>query len=233
MKDEKAKAMLISVKIRPQIELLTNEEAGELFKSLLVYADEGKPISSENRVLTVVFAGVRAQIDVAAEKYANKCERNKTIAIEREQKKRESTNVHERTRTCTNRENTVKDKKENTGVPNGHPLDFLDSFLLYFNAQLVAKKALIKQIQHIKGNTRKAAVLARARENGEEALNIVANKAAESDFLNGKNDRGWVATFDWLMKPNNFVKVLEGNYDNTGENKAIKNNVKDIDDLWQ
>ena len=225
MKDEKAKAMLISVKIRPQIELLTNEEAGELFKSLLVYADEGKPMSSENRVLTVVFAGVRTQIDVAAEKYANKCERNKAIAIEREQKKRESTFVHERVRTCTN--------KENTSVPNGSPLDFLDSFLLYFNAQLVAKKSLIKQIQHINGNTRRAAVLARARENGEEALNIVANKAAESDFLNGKNDRGWVATFDWLMKPNNFIKVLEGNYDNTSANKGIKNNEKDIDDLWQ
>lgn len=225
MKDEKAKAMLISVKIRPQIELLTNEEAGELFKSLLVYADEGKPMSSENRVLTVVFAGVRTQIDVAAEKYANKCERNKAIAIEREQKKRESTFVHVRTRTCTN--------VENTSVPNGSPLDFLDSFLLYFNAQLVAKKSLIKQIQHINGNTRRAAVLARARENGEEALNIVANKAAESDFLNGKNDRGWVATFDWLMKPNNFIKVLEGNYDNTSANKGIKNNEKDIDDLWQ
>lgn len=225
MKDEKAKAMLISVKIRPQIELLTNEEAGELFKSLLVYADEGKPISSENRVLTVVFAGMRTQIDVAAEKYANKCERNKAIAIEREQKKRESTNVHERTRTCTN--------KENTSVPNGSSLDFLNSFLLYFNAQLVAKKSLIKQIQHINGNTRRAAVLARARENGEEALNIVANKAAESDFLNGKNDRGWVATFDWLMKPNNFVKVLEGNYDNTSANKGVKKNEKDIDDLWQ
>ena len=38
--------------------------------------------------------------------------------------------------------------------------------------------------------------------------------AGESDFLSGENDRGWKATFDWLMKPGNFIKVLEGNYSN-------------------
>lgn len=38
--------------------------------------------------------------------------------------------------------------------------------------------------------------------------------AEESNFLNGFNDRGWTADFDWLLKPKNFVKVLEGNYKN-------------------
>lgn len=34
----------------------------------------------------------------------------------------------------------------------------------------------------------------------------------QSDFLRGKNDRGWQIDFDWLMKPNNFIKVLENKY---------------------
>lgn len=34
----------------------------------------------------------------------------------------------------------------------------------------------------------------------------------KSSFLKGENDRNWSITFDWLMKPNNFIKVLEGNY---------------------
>lgn len=38
-------------------------------------------------------------------------------------------------------------------------------------------------------------------------------KAEQSDFLNGRI-KDWRADFDWIMKTNNFVKVLEGNYDN-------------------
>lgn len=35
-----------------------------------------------------------------------------------------------------------------------------------------------------------------------------------SRFCRGENDRGWVATFDWLLQPDTAVKVLEGKYDN-------------------
>ncbi len=41
-----------------------------------------------------------------------------------------------------------------------------------------------------------------------EAINNIYN----SPWLLGKNNRGWVVTFDWFVRPNNFVKVLEGNY---------------------
>ncbi len=34
----------------------------------------------------------------------------------------------------------------------------------------------------------------------------------ESQFLNGRNQRGWKATFDWLLLPDNIAKVLEGAY---------------------
>jgi len=38
---------------------------------------------------------------------------------------------------------------------------------------------------------------------------------AASDFLCGTNNNGWTATFDWVMaNSKNWVKVLEGNYDN-------------------
>jgi len=42
-------------------------------------------------------------------------------------------------------------------------------------------------------------------------------KVEASDFCKGKNDRGWRADFDWLIKnDHNMVKVLEGKYDNKG-----------------
>ena len=39
-------------------------------------------------------------------------------------------------------------------------------------------------------------------------------KVEASDFLCGRNGHGWTASFDWLMKSANAIKVLEGTYDN-------------------
>lgn len=37
-------------------------------------------------------------------------------------------------------------------------------------------------------------------------------KANESSFLAGNNDRGFKADFDWVLKPNNAIKIMEGRY---------------------
>lgn len=40
-------------------------------------------------------------------------------------------------------------------------------------------------------------------------------RVRDSAFCNGKNDRGWVATFDFLIEsPGTITKILEGKYDN-------------------
>lgn len=63
---------------------------------------------------------------------------------------------------------------------------------------------------------RKSNVRARIREYGGDVQKVykAIDKAIASDFMNGKNGKGWVASFDWMMCPSNFPKVLEGNYDN-------------------
>ena len=48
---------------------------------------------------------------------------------------------------------------------------------------------------------------------GMDGLHQAFVKAASSPFLRGKNKRGWKANFDWIMKPENFQKIMEGNYD--------------------
>lgn len=64
-------------------------------------------------------------------------------------------------------------------------------------------------------DARKKAIKARIN-NGYtiEDFTELFKKAQESDFLKGKNDRNWTATFDWLIKDANMAKVLDGNYDN-------------------
>lgn len=56
-------------------------------------------------------------------------------------------------------------------------------------------------------------LLARIKEYSiEDVLNAI-EKIKVSDFLQGKNNKGWTITFDWFVLPNNFPKVLDGNYD--------------------
>ena len=61
--------------------------------------------------------------------------------------------------------------------------------------------------------SRKKAIKARLNTYSEEDFKTLFEKAESSDFLKGKNNRNWTATFDWLIKDANFAKVLEGNYD--------------------
>lgn len=43
------------------------------------------------------------------------------------------------------------------------------------------------------------------------------DRVQASNFLHGDNRNGWSATFDWLFENSgNWVKVMEGNYDNKG-----------------
>ncbi len=48
-------------------------------------------------------------------------------------------------------------------------------------------------------------------------------KVAASDFCNGKTDRGWRATFDWMLQPDVVAKVIEGKYDNRTNAPAVRN----------
>jgi hypothetical protein len=60
---------------------------------------------------------------------------------------------------------------------------------------------------------RKKAVAARWNEHKDiEVFKAVFEKAEASSFLKGRNERNWAATFDWMMKPTNFLKILEDNY---------------------
>ena len=60
---------------------------------------------------------------------------------------------------------------------------------------------------------RKRALKSITKKFSVEDLKTVFKKAEESSFLNGSSDKWSGATFDWLIKEDNIVKVLEGNYD--------------------
>lgn len=56
----------------------------------------------------------------------------------------------------------------------------------------------------------------------QENVLTAIEKMGASSFCNGKNDRQWKATIDFLIaNDNNFVKALEGKYDNRGSGDRL------------
>lgn len=51
--------------------------------------------------------------------------------------------------------------------------------------------------------------------------------ANNSDFLTGKNDRGWKADFDFVLRIDKATKILEGKYNN-----AKPSSMSSIQELW-
>lgn len=86
----------------------------------------------------------------------------------------------------------------------------LEAFARYFNETMAAHGAQIPQVRSIPPKSQRAAyVRARLKEYGKEALAKVVQNAAKLSFYNGGGARGWVADFDWLFRPANFLRVLE------------------------
>ena len=69
-----------------------------------------------------------------------------------------------------------------------------------------------------KGTKRCDGIIARMEQYGYEDVLKAIDNIKHSDFLQGKTSK-WFITFDWFVKPNNFPKVLEGNYDNSSHNE--------------
>lgn len=61
---------------------------------------------------------------------------------------------------------------------------------------------------------RKKAIRNRIKEYEATKVGEVLIAVSKSSFLNGNSSMGWKANFDWIMKPENFIKILEGQYKN-------------------
>lgn len=77
-------------------------------------------------------------------------------------------------------------------------------------------------------DARKKAIKARLKSYSLEDLYEAFRLAEESDFLKGKNDRNWTATFDWIIKDANIAKILDGNYQNKTTCSSGKNRAADM-----
>lgn len=104
--------------------------------------------------------------------------------------------------------------------PNQPKIDF-NKLLIFFNSN----RGIFPEVKKL-SDVRKTRVSNLVKNYGKESIQIVIEKARDSDFLQGANKEGWIASFDWITKPANFLKILEDNYANRtkqGDNNSKSN----------
>lgn len=116
--------------------------------------------------------------------------------------KEEKNKIVERTSLC------AAPLSASSSTSTNNYVDF-EAFRAFFNQCMEGRQIPAIKVMNSK---RKGMVRARIKEYGKEAVAQVIRKAADSDFLNGGTG-SFIASFEWILKPNNFLKVLEGNYD--------------------
>ncbi|MCI8772279.1 MAG: hypothetical protein HFH73_14380 [Lachnospiraceae bacterium] len=79
----------------------------------------------------------------------------------------------------------------------------------------------IKAVSRVSAGTKRyESLIARIKQYGMDNVLAAIDRIRDSNFLQGGSKKGWFITFDWFVLPNNFIKVLEGNYDNPPESKG-------------
>ena len=82
----------------------------------------------------------------------------------------------------------------------------------------------LNKVKAINPDTSRYAMLRkRLKDYGVDTVVEGVDKIRNSSFLQGHNNKGWTVTFDWFIKPDNFQKVIDGNYD---DRKAASQNTK-------
>ena len=125
-------------------------------------------------------------------------------------------------------ENITEDSNESpvcaTSQPHDGRIDYAE-LVKFFNEKT---QGAFGNIRMPLSDKRKGMINARIKTYGKETFARMIQMALNSDFLKGQNKNGWRASFDWLIKPTNFEKVISGNYDNKNSRNdpAIPNRAK-------
>ena len=219
---------------------LNDDDKAKIIVAICDFAFNGKKPKFENPILNGFWKLILPTLSksiarsISGQKGQGK---SKTKANEKQNESKEKTNASKDKDKDKDSQVSNDTMRENNKPPEGgtsdsdavptQPRNFREQVMAYFNEKTSDKG--IKGIRSIE-NQRAEMLRARAKEHGREAIFQMIDKAVSSSFLNGNNKRGFVATFDWLIRPNNFPKVLEGNYD---DNNSIKETETINDSIWQ
>lgn len=211
------KYLKVFVDFADKIELLGDAERGRLFTAMLEYASSGaEPDLRGNE--RFIWPTAKSEIDRQAESYRELCEKNRKNAASRYD------SLPLAASRCHSQEEQEQDKdKEQDKEQEENIFPSSNDDVRPSAAGRGAEKAVVDAWNSLglnpirsvtPGSTRKQLLSSRINQFGVPAILEAIENVRKSPFLNGQGNHGFTATFDWFLRPSNFQKVLEGNYNN-------------------
>ena len=161
---------------------------------------------SENNFLLTKVPDCIGKEGASAERVRRHRERKALLEKEKEQKMLQCNGEVTNSNNAVTKSNTEKEKEKEKEKDNNISKDiFINKVVSEWNSIGVSPIKLIR-------GTRQKMLNARIKEYSEEGVLQAINNIKHSDFLKGQNKNSWVITIDWFLKPNNFIKVYEDNY---------------------
>jgi len=121
-----------------------------------------------------------------------------------------------------------KNIKKNTSVVEDKSSNDLPRLAIIWNENCGKLTKVVKTNQ-----TRNKKAAERLKEDDEDGWIEAVKKLSASQFCNGFNDRGWKATFDFILQPEARLKILEGFYDGRSGKKFKNERDFDADEEFQ
>ena len=181
---------------------LTDIQLGELMRAVFAYASDGTVLSEDaDQAVRVAFAFLKADVDAERDSYKRRCERNKENARKRWAKRNKSKSTHKASAPKGVASPVLQEKTAT--------VDY-EKLVAYWNRRVDETKSSMAKVLNITPY-RKKLIEERLAEynNDNKALQKVLDKALADPYLNGKNPSKWVADFNWLLKPENFSRLVE------------------------
>lgn len=240
-------SMIFYQEWRKAVEELPTEQRCLIYEAIFDYAFAG--IQPEDAIIGAITSIMRMRIDKDREAYETKCEKLRANVQKRWNKRNKSgTSESKSIQLNTDEYNCIQtDSDTDTETDNysdvanattitsanadasaradeakarkEEKVNF-EALLRFFNSEMDKANAIIPRAKNISGQ-RLTMLKARIREYGKEAVAEVIRKAARSNFLNGGGSKGFKVDFTWIVRPENFLKILEGKFDNDDSSTTL------------
>ena len=180
------------------------DEDGDNIQTTLLFLRANNLIEeiSENNFLLTKVPDCIGKEGASAERVRRHRERKALLEKEKEQKMLQCNSEVTNSNDVVIESNTEIEKEINNNISKDI---FINKVVSEWNSIGVSPIKLIR-------GTRQKMLNARIKEYSEEGVLQAINNIKHSDFLKGQNKNSWVITIDWFLKPNNFIKVYEDNY---------------------
>ena len=215
------------------IKNLPREMQGEVLTAIIEYGLDGVTTESLKPITSALLAMAKPQIDKNNQRYDNgnkggrkkasetkskpnetKTEPNDNQTETKQEPKPNQTETESKPNEDDNEYDYKKEESTSDDVPKKDglslpPIDY-NALCQHFNKRFAGILPKVTSITE----TRRKAIRARIAEHGRESVIKVFDAIKASDFLKGHNDRNWQCDFDWIFRPTNYIKILEGTYAN-------------------